>query len=111
MNLLRPDSITCRRDATRLWLHLLDRGIPFRLEQDPSEWGLADREVATLRRLIAEVDRLGAEAFDCYADAEALQSLDVFKLIARPTHTAEPRSLPALSHSSRAGAPQEAAAP
>jgi hypothetical protein len=68
----RPDRITCRRDATQLWLYLLDRGIVFRCDEDPAEWGLPERQVATLRRLFAEVDCLGAVTFDCYADAEAL---------------------------------------
>jgi hypothetical protein len=28
-----------------------------------------------MRRLFAEVDRLGSETFDCYADAESLRNL------------------------------------
>jgi hypothetical protein len=63
-------------------MHLLDLGVVFHWEEDPAEWVdaaglrvLPDRDVATMRRLIAEVDRLGSEAFDCYADAEALRQL------------------------------------
>lgn len=78
----RPTRVSNRRDAVQLWMHLLDLGVVFHWEEDPAEWVdgaghrvLADRDVATMRRLIAEVDRLGAEAFDCYADAEALRQL------------------------------------
>lgn len=78
----RPDAITSRRDAVQLWTHLLDRRIAFHQDSDPAEWldadarpALAVKEVATFRRLIAEVDRLGAEAFDCFADADLLRQL------------------------------------
>ena len=81
----RPDRIESRRDAFALWLHLLERGIAFRCDEDPAEWGLPMREVATMRRLFAEVDRLGSETFDCYADAESLRNLVM--LGARPTES------------------------
>lgn len=77
-----PATVNCRRDAQLLWAHLFDRRIDFRLEEDPAEWLDADgrfalqaREVATFRRLVAEVDRLGGEAFDCYDDVERLRQL------------------------------------
>jgi hypothetical protein len=79
-----PDRITSRRDASALWLHLLERGLCFHWEEDPAEWGLAEREVAKLRRLFGEVDRLGAETFACYADADALRQLALLGALPRP---------------------------
>ena len=77
-----PATVNCRRDAQLLWAHLFDRRIDFRLEEDPAEWldangrfALQPKEVATFRRLVAEVDRLGGEAFDCYDDVERLRQL------------------------------------
>lgn len=74
-----PDEVTSRRDAFALWKHLHDREVAFELDSDPSEWvdlrgrpALSVKEVARFRRLVAEVDRLGAEAFDCYADARRM---------------------------------------
>lgn len=91
MNTPRPDSISGRRDALQLWRYLLDRGIAFRCEEDPAEWVdaegrsmLAEREIATVRRLFGEVDRLGAETFDCYADAESLRELAMLGALPRP---------------------------
>lgn len=82
MDLQRPDAVRSRLEAFALWMHLKARGVCFELEADPAEWvtddgraALDTREVATFRRLIAEVDRLGAEAFDCYADARRVQEL------------------------------------
>lgn len=78
----RPERISGRSDALQLWMHLFERGISFRCEEDPAEWVdvegrsmLTEREIATVRRLFTEVDRLGAETFDCYADAESLREL------------------------------------
>jgi hypothetical protein len=76
-----PDAVNDRRDALQLWLHLAGRGVQFELEADPAEWvdvagrqALGMREIATFRRLVAEVDRLGAITFDCYADAQRVFS-------------------------------------
>lgn len=95
----RPDRVTSRQEALQLWMHLLDRGFPLHWEEDPAEWTdaaerrLADREVATFRRLIAEVDRLGAETLDCYADADALRRLAMLGVLdPRPTRPARERS-------------------
>ncbi len=78
----RPDAVNDRRDAFQLWRHLVDRGVRFQLEADPAEWleasgrqALGVKEIATFRRLVAEVDRLGAVTFDCYADAQRLCGL------------------------------------
>lgn len=78
----RPDAVHDRRDAFQLWLHLIDRGVQFHEEADPAEWldasgrqALTMKEIATFRRLVAEVDRLGAVTFDCYADAQRLRDL------------------------------------
>jgi hypothetical protein len=77
----RPDAINTRPDALQLWAHLLDRGVQFDVEADPAEWcdvegrqALNVRDIATFRRLVAEVDRLGAVTFECYADAERLRA-------------------------------------
>lgn len=71
-------------------MHLFERGICFRCEEDPTEWVdaagralLCDREIATVRRLFGEVDRLGAETFACYADAESLRQLAVIGALSR----------------------------
>lgn len=95
----RPDRITRRSDAVQLWMHLLERGIAFSTEEDPAEWHddagrqvLADREIATVRRLFAEVDRLGAETFDCYADADALRQLALLGALPRPVAGLEGRT-------------------
>ncbi len=79
-------------------MHLLERGIFFHWEEDPAEWSdgdgrqmLAEREIATMRRLFAEVDRLGAETFDCYADADSLRQLAMLGALPRPV--AEPTSI------------------
>lgn len=77
-----PATIECRRDAQLLWAHLFERRVTFRLEEDPAEWldvrgeaALSPREVARFRTLVAEVDRLGAVAFDCYDDVERLREV------------------------------------
>ncbi len=95
----RPDRITRRSDAVQLWLHLLERGIVFTCEEDPAEWlddagqqVLALREIATVRRLFGEVDRLGAETFDCYADAVALGQLALLGALPRPVACLAARS-------------------
>ncbi len=78
----RPDGISTRLQAMALWAHLRDRRILFHIEEDPAEWltfdgrpALSEREVATFRRLVAEVDRLGVVTFECYADAERMRQL------------------------------------
>ena len=84
----RPDCISTRLHAMALWAHLRDRRIVFHIEEDPAEWltldgrsALSDREVATFRRLVAEVDRLGAVTFECYADAERMRQLTLLEFL------------------------------
>lgn len=79
-----PATIECRRDAQLLWAHLFERRVTFRLEEDPAEWldvrgeaALSPREVARFRTLVAEVDRLGAVAFDCYGDVERMRQMQL----------------------------------
>ncbi|MFZ5442002.1 MAG: hypothetical protein ACOZQL_18495 [Myxococcota bacterium] len=94
MNTPRPAAIHSRRDAFLLWTHLLERRVAFHQDTDPAEWlddegraALSIREVATFRRLIAEVDRLGATAFDCFADAQRLRELATLGVLGRNTNT------------------------
>lgn len=95
-----PSRIQNRTDAARLWLFLLNRGISFHWEDDPSDWVeidsgrrcLTKREAAAVRRGFAEVTRLDDER--CYSDAckalrytlvnglEALSRLEPKQLIA-----------------------------
>ncbi len=77
-----PSTVNNRRDAQQLWSHLFERRVDFRLEEDPSEWvdaqgrfAFAPKDIALFRRLVAEVDRLGGEAFDCYDDVERMRQL------------------------------------
>lgn len=76
----RPEVIRNRSDAVQLWKHLLTRGISFHWEDDPATWvgdegepALAAPEVASVRRLLAQVETLDEPA--CYDDALSLLKL------------------------------------